>query len=121
MITKEQYEQAINQRDDAERIIQEYTRQQMEAFEQRMKDNPVFADDELIYSRYSLCPCGHGVAYPRGCGPFHYWDCSAILKGIHDKSVEHCGQLPFTTCDIKSEQGTQTTRGVFRPKPAESA
>ncbi len=118
MITKEQYEEAVKVRDSAQEIINKYGRERIEAFQERMKNNPVFTDDELVYSRDSLCPCGHGVAYPKDCGPGHYWDCSAILKGIQDKTVTHCAQMPFAFYSIKSEGetpgDTRTTRGVFK-------
>jgi len=117
MITKEQVEQARKQRDEAEAVINQYHKERMESFEQRLKDNPIFIDDELFYSRDALCPCGHGLAYPKACGPTHYWDCSAILKWIADKSVQHSEQLPFAFYSIKGERDGQTTRGVFRPKP----
>ncbi len=117
MITDEQAAAARKQRDEAEAVLQQYSKERIEQFENRLKTNPIFTDDELTYSREALCPCGHGLAYPKGCSPHHYWDCSAILKGVEDKSVKHTGQLPFAFYDVKSEQGTQTTRGVFRPKP----
>lgn len=117
MITNEQVEQARKQRDEAEAIINQYHKEQQEAFEKRLKENPIFKDDELVYSLYALCPCGHGLAYPKGCGGSHYWDCSAILKGIADQSVKHTDQLPFAFYSVKSEREGQTTRGVFRPMP----
>jgi hypothetical protein len=117
MITEEQYQQAVRQQDEAEEIISAYHREKQEAFDERMKNNPVFSEDELFYSATSLCPCGHGLAYPKGCGPHHYWDCSAILKGIADPAVEHTGRLPFAFYSVKGEsERNGTTRGVFMPK-----
>jgi hypothetical protein len=116
MITDEQLAAAELQHDEAEKIISAYYQERLDAFEGRLKANPVFTDDELIYSAYSLCPCGHGLAYPAACGPNHYWDCSAILKGTADQSVKHTGQLPFAFYDVKAERMGRTTRGVFRPK-----
>ena len=117
MVTKTQYDEAVKQQKNAEKIINQYHEEQAASFNERLKNGPAFTDDELIYSAYNLCPCGHGLAYPKGCGAFHYWDCSAILKGEHDKSVEHCAQLPFTTTDIKSENDRRgTTRGMLKPK-----
>lgn len=116
MITKEQYEEALKRSDAADKTISAYYKQEREAFAQRLKDNPIFTDDELFYSRTSLCPCGHGLAYPKNCGPGHYWDCSAILKGIADKSVSHIDRLPFAYYEVKGEREGQTTRGVFLPK-----
>lgn len=120
MITDEQLAAARQKRDEADHVIKQYHQEQLDKFNQRLKDNPIWTDDELIYSAEALCPCGHGLAYPEGCGPFHYWDCSAILKGIADSSVEHTGQLPFTFYEVKSENADavvkRSTRGVFRPK-----
>lgn len=125
MITREQYEAAVKAQDEAEKVIHAWDQQQREEFAVRLQEslNGVrpFTDDELIYSASTLCPCGHGLAYPKGCGGFHYWDCSAILKGTADAKVQHTGKLPFTFYDIKSEgerMGGGTTRGVFRPKPS---
>ena len=115
-ITEEQYEQACKQKQEAEIIIDRYFIEKRQRFKERMKTNPIFTDDELYYSRVDLCPCGHGLAYPKSCGPDHYWDCSAILKGIADKDVEHTGQLPFAYYEIKGELGNLTTRGVYLPK-----
>ena len=121
MITKEQFEAAKLQRDEAQSTIDTYCREQAEAFEKRMKDDPIFTDDELRYAAVDLCPCGHGMAYPKGCGIHHYWDCSAILKGIADPNVEHAARLPFVFYSLKSEDqpsaNGRTTRGVFKPKP----
>lgn len=117
MITKEEYHKAKKQHDDAEEIINTYYKEKRELFYQRLRENPVFTDDELRYSAATLCPCGHGLAYPKDCGPNHYWDCSAILKGIADKNVQHTGQVPFVFYDIKGESEINgTTRGVFQPK-----
>jgi len=117
MITEEEYEKAKTQHEESEKIINQYHMEKRQRFEQRMKDNPVFTDDELFYSARDLCPCGHGLAYPKDCSPNHYWDCSAILKGIADKTVEHCAQLPFAYYSIKGEsKHNGTTRGVFIPK-----
>ena len=117
MISKEQYEQAIAQKDQAQGIINQYHKNKHEAFNQRLIDNPIFTDDELFYSATSLCPCGHGLAYPKECGPMHYWDCSAILKGIANSAVEHTARWPFAYYDVKGEsERNGTTRGVFSPK-----
>lgn len=121
MITEEQYQQAVQARDQAQETISQYFQQQQRAFEIRMTENPIFTDEELIYSRFTLCPCGHGLAYPKGCGPWHYWDCSAILKGISERTVLHTAQLPFAIFDVKSESAESTTRGVYRPRSTESS
>lgn len=120
MISEVEYKEAVKRHEDAERIIQQYHKEKQESFIERMKNNSVFTDEELRYSRESLCPCGHGLAYPKGCGVQHYWDCSAILKGIADKNVKHTDRLPFAFYEIESEDETpgdnRTTRGVFKPK-----
>lgn len=118
MITEEQYQQAIQQEKEARELINNYHRQKEDALQQRLNNGTPFTDDELFYSARSLCPCGHGLAYPKGCGPFHYWDCSAILKGIDDPTVTHTAQLPFSLYDIKGESEHRgTTRGTFKPQP----
>lgn len=116
-VSEEEYKQAIAQREAAEKIINQHGAEKAAAFQQRLKDNPTFTDEELIYSATQLCPCGHGLAYPEGCGISHYWDCSAILKGIADKGRKHTGQLPFAFYNVKGEsEHNGTTRGVFKPK-----
>lgn len=117
MIAKDEYEKAVKQKAEASRIITQFLREEQERFEERMRANPIFTDDELRYSAETLCPCGHGMAYPKGCSMHHHWDCSAILKGIADKRIKHTDQLPFVFYDIKSESEHRgSTRGVFRPK-----
>jgi hypothetical protein len=117
MITQEQYDQAIKKKEEAQEIINAFHKEKAIAFDQRMENNPIFTDDELTYSASSLCPCGYGLAYPKDCSMNHYWDCSAILKGIADVNVQHTGQLPFSFYDIKGESDYRgTTRGMFKPK-----
>lgn len=117
MITREEYKRAIEQKDAAAKVINEYHAQEREAFKKRLEENPVFTDDELFYSATALCLCGHGLAYPKECAPDHHWDCSAILKGIADPNERHTGELPFMFYDIKGESEHRgTTRGVYRPR-----
>lgn len=117
MISEEQFKAATTAKNEAEETINAYFKQKAEAFNRRLIENPVFTDDELYYSATSLCPCGHGLAYPKGCGAWHYWDCSAILKGIADKSVKHTDRLPFSIYGVKGESEYRgTTRGVFIPQ-----
>lgn len=122
MITEQQYTEAVAQRKQAETIINEYHKQSDVAFKERLESGVPFTDDELRYSAVALCPCGHGIAYPKNCPMNHYWDCSAILKGIADPSVKHTDQLPFMFYEIKSEDqpsaNGSTTRGVFKPQSA---
>ena len=117
MITEAEYDAAIVANTAAEKVIHEYHKQEAELFDRRLIENPIFTDEELRYSASALCFCGHGMAYPTGCGAFHYWDCSAILKGIADDGAEHRGQESFTFSGIKGEsERVGTTRGVFLPR-----
>lgn len=120
MISKQEYDEAVAQRSAAQAIINQYGKEQRERFVERLQNNPVFTEEELIYSAMNRCPCGHGLAYPDGCGIDHYWDCSAILKGIHGKGTKHTAQLLFSMYNIKSENQPSakgaTTRGVIIPK-----
>ena len=120
-ITEAEYAMAIAQEKAAKEIIVAYERQKADDFQKRLESGVPFTDEELIYAAWNLCPCGHGMAYPKGCGAFHYWDCAGVLKGIAEKEAVHCGQHPFTMYNIKSENqpsaNGQTTRGVFQPKP----
>ena len=117
MINEQEYLTATSKREESQKIINKYHKEQSDEFEKRLDNNPIFKDEELLYSAYTLCPCGHGLAYPKNCNFNHYWDCSAILKGIADKNVKHTAQLPFAFYDIKSESEYRgTTRGIYIPK-----
>ncbi len=117
MISEHEYLTARNQKEEAQKIIDQYHKEQSDEFEKRLSNNPIFKNEELLYSAYTLCPCGHGLAYPKNCNFNHYWDCSAILKGIADKNVQHTAQLPFAFYDIKAESEHRgTTRGIYKPK-----
>jgi hypothetical protein len=117
MITEEQLKEAREGEKKAQEIIRQYFIERNEVFKKRLAENPIFTDEELRYSAVSLCPCGHGLAYPKDCNINHYWDCSAILKGIADKNVQHTAKLPFSFYNIKSENEQRgTTRGIFKPK-----
>lgn len=112
-VTKEQYDEAVTLKNKAQETIDKFFQQKRDSFALRMRENPIFTDDELFYSASARCPCGHGLAYPKDCGPGHYWDCSAILKGIADTSVKHTDQLPFVFYDIKGESDRNgTTRNI---------
>ena len=113
MITLSEYIMAQKQLKTAQDIIDQYNKEKREAFKKRLKENPIFTDDELVYAATNRCSCGHGLAYPKECGPDHHWDCSAILKGIADKNVLHCGQYPFMLYSIKAEDEHY---GTTRPK-----
>jgi hypothetical protein len=85
-------------------------------FEARLSSEVPFTDAELTYAAESRCPCGHGMAYPIGCGPHHYWDCSAI-KGTADDKVQHTARLSFVFYEIKSEHQPSTKGATTRPAP----
>ena len=116
MITEKQYNEAIIQKEEAQKSINLYHKEQNNVFDERMKNNPIFTDDELTYSAFNFCPCGHGLAYPKGCSMQHYWDCSAILKGIANFDFEHTAKLPFSFYSIRGENEKETTRGIFLPR-----
>jgi hypothetical protein len=117
MITEEQYKEASAQVEASNEIISQYFKEKSAAFKLRMKENPIFTDDELHYAAHSLCDCGYGLAYPKGCGANHYWDCSAVLKGAADKEITHTAHLPFAFYKVKGESDYNgTTRGVCKPK-----
>lgn len=111
MITEEQYQKALEQRDEAEKIINEYDKQKLQEFWIRLNNGIPFTDDELVYSRFDRCNCGYGLAYPKECPTSHYWDCSAILKGIADVKIKHTTKLWFNFYSVPSETITETTRG----------
>ena len=122
MVTREQYEEARKQHDEAEKVIQSWHAEEAERRESRWQEyltgKRFFTDDELRYARDLLCPCGHGMAYPKESRLNGAWECSAALKGL---SPAHSEPLPFAFYDVKSEEqgdGKQTTRGVFRPRKA---
>ena len=76
-----------------------------------------FVDSELVYAAVARCDCGAGYAYPQHCGPFHYWDCSAIMKGVARTDMKHSPQYPFSFYDIKSEGQPSANGKTTRPKP----
>lgn len=115
-VTTEQYAAAIKTIDDAKAIVSAFHKQEADAFDARLKSGAPFTDDELVYSRSTRCPCGAGLAYPKACGPMHYWDCAAILKDqARGAGVQHTDQKPFTFWDIKGERDGETTRPAGLP------
>lgn len=127
MSTQDQYNKACVQKKEAQEVIDEYFKEQKTIFDKRYAEfqqgAKPFTDEELRYAAHKLCPCGHGLAYPKDCGIAHHWDCSAILKGIAEPDKKHTAQLPFAFYNILSEESPRaagiTTRGVFKPKPVE--
>lgn len=122
MITETEYKEAIDAKAEAQKTIDAYHTEKRDNFADRMKTNPIFTEDELVYSAGVRCPCGHGIAHPKDCGMHHYWDCSAVLKGVSDPSIRHSDRLPFAFYEIKSEKQPSaygnTTRGIVVPAKA---
>lgn len=115
MITDEQYEIAQKQVKENQEIINKYHDEKEEVFHERLKSGKPFTDDELRYASANRCVCGSGMAYPLGCGPNHYWDCSAILKGEAKTTDIHTDQLPFSMWSIKSEAQPSANGATTRP------
>lgn len=120
LITEKEYEDALDAKTRAERTINKYQQQKNAEFRARyqkyMDGEDFFNDDELTYSANFFCPCGNGAAYPKGCDTWHHWECSAILKGVADRSVTHMAKHPFAFYSIKTEsEHNGTTRGRFKP------
>ena len=114
-VTEEEYGQALKDKQKADEVIRNYFLHQQEKFEIRLRENPVFEEDELFYSARARCECGAGLAYPRNCGGNHYWECSAILKGTADETVQHIDRLPFAFYKVQGENtyaGTTRESGV---------
>lgn len=93
-----------------------------------MKPNcaTVFSSSRLVYSAYSRCPCGAGLAYVSNPSvrevkndpakiDYAYWDCGDILRGIASKDTTHTGQLPFSFYEIKSEHQSSAHGATTRP------
>lgn len=81
--------------------------------------------NRIVYAAYNRCPCGAGLAYDPAFedqdsvfkGPLSgYWDCSAILLGTADKTVQHTDKLPFAFYEIKSEQQPSAQGVTARPE-----
>lgn len=119
MITETQYTEAVSKKDAAEKVIQQYHKESSEKFKARWerfdKHGEYFTDLELVYSSHARCDkCGAGMAYPKGCDPFHQWTCSNVLKGIGmDKGHQ---ALPFTMYEVKSEDQPNANGATTRPK-----
>lgn len=78
----------------------------------------VITDNDLVYSAYSRCPCGAGLAYKRNAKPNSdewAWDCSAILKGVANDKITHTAILPFVFWEIKSELQPSVNGATTRP------
>jgi len=119
MITKDQYQQAREQKAAAEKIINDYCRQEAQAFDAKwtkfQNGELVFSDDELCYAAYSRCrKCGEGLAYPKDCTSHHQWTCSRVLKG-EAKDGDH-DAFSFVFYEVKSEDQPSAQGATTRPK-----
>lgn len=123
MITENQYRRALEQRESADLIINEYHAQKAKAFEERWerwkKGEAPFIDEELIYSAHDRCSCGAGLAYPKTCGPGHQWTCADVLT-YRVKTNEHHLELPFAFYNIKEDFQPSACGATTRPKPSDS-
>ena len=119
-ITETEYLDAKAKSAEAEKVISKYHEQKDKDFEDRLKTNPIFSEDELIFAAFNRCPCGYGLAYPKNCTLNHYWDCAGILMDKASKSIRHAARLPFMYYEIKSEDqpsaNGSTTRGTVIPQ-----
>lgn len=121
MITEEQYNAAIAQKKEAEKTIHQYHKEQQDAFDQRwqkfLRGEDRFTDEELVYSALARCKkCDSGLAYPKDCGPFHQWSCSAVLKGENKDLLADHDQLPFQFWEVKSEKENSVGKATTRPQ-----
>lgn len=117
------YEELEAQANQLENTAKELKAKAQELRREELKAQPLA--DRLVYSAYSRCPCGAGLAYDP-CfedkdgvfvGPLSgYWDCSAILLGVADPSVQHTGKFPFAFYEIKSEKQASASGASTRPK-----
>ncbi len=113
MVTKEQYDAAAKRMEEDQETVNKFFKEKQEVFNKRMEENPIFTDDELIYSGTNRFICGAGLAYPKDCGGNHYWDCSSLLKGETQLgALQHSPQYPFMTYSI---HGESEYRGTTRP------
>lgn len=84
-------------------------------------DMKKFTDDELRYSATARCPCGAGLAYPKGVDLRDWracsWDCADILTGRAVPGHRtHTDRLPFAFHEIKSELQPSANGASTRPK-----
>lgn len=86
-----------------------------------VKPGDTFTDADLVYSAMSRCPCGAGLAYPKGVSHRHYWDCADILTGRaipsgQSGSKQHTDRLPFAFYEVKSENQPSAEGATTRPR-----
>lgn len=77
----------------------------------------------LVYSAFSRCPCGAGLAYvPSRTPDDGFWDCGDILLGRavprgQEGAVQHTAQLPFNFYKVVPETSPRADGQSTRPKP----
>lgn len=119
MITKEQYQEALNKEKQAKEVINAYCKQQVDNFDEKWgkfeRGEFTFKDEDLIYSAFAVCSkCKAGLAYPKDCGMAHQWTCSNVLKGIGTDNGHEA--FPFAFYSIKSENQPSAGGATTRPK-----
>ena len=78
--------------------------EQSKIIKARIEKGDTFKAHELLFSAYSRCQCGAGLAYPKNImDPLHYWQCADMLMGEAIIPEGHSSMLPFTMYEILSE------------------
>lgn len=94
----------------------------------KLRAKPV-KDKKLVYSAYSRCDCGAGLAYDQrdvnSNGRGGAWDCSDILTGRAVRSglpgsVTHSDRFPFAFWSIQSERSVRSRGATTRTTKEES-
>ena len=81
----------------------------------RIEQGDTFMAHELLFSAYSRCECGAGLAYPKNImDPMHYWQCADVLMGELEFSDKH-SLLPFTMFEVLSESQPSAEGATTRP------
>jgi len=124
-VTREQEDAIIAQAEEIKkRRNAEYVKRGDEIKERvqllHQKQGEPFTDADLIYSAWTKCVCGSGLAYPKNSGFHGAWDCSLILTGKAEAGTTHDPGYPFTFWDIKSEGQPSAGGATTRPKAATS-
>lgn len=64
--------------------------------------------EQLRFSAAARCRCGAGLAHPMNHDVRGAWECSAILLGDAQPSLDHDGPRPFMFWEVRSESGDDT-------------
>jgi hydrogenase maturation factor len=120
MITRDQYDKAVAERDAAEKVINEFNKQRVSNFRERWakfeSGEQFFSAADLRYSATARCSkCHAGLAYPKDCDMWHQWSCSAVLKGEAKDTAGH-EALPFQFYSVKSEDQPSAGKATTRPQ-----